>query len=102
MKQVIHDFYSGEETSTLDFQWDQTWKPTEGKDPFAALFRFCKGEPCGWSELTEAITDLMTVNGQKITSATLDAQLRGEWLYLAQIVEGIVANAVKQFQLNER
>ena len=96
MKQIIHDLYSGDEIETLEFGWDQTWKPTPDKDPFKVLSEWVTFHKGTWEGLCDALADLMVVNGQKINGATIGARLNGEWLYLDQIVEGVVANALRQ------
>ncbi len=99
MKQVIHDLYSGDEIETLDLQWDQDWKPTEGKKPMEALFRFAGKRTGNWNELCDAITDLMLVNGRKINGAIFGARLNGEWIYLSQIADGLVASMIRQWEM---
>lgn len=95
MTQVIHDFMSGDEVDSLEFTWDANWKPQEGKDPWQVLFDFTKGQR-NWDSACDAIADLMLVNGQKISGATLGARMNGEWIYLTQIVDGVLTNALRQ------
>ena len=100
MNQIITAIYSGEndENDTLDFQWDANWRPKHGPNPFKALSDFELTKKGNWDELCAALVELMTVNGQKMSAAELSTRLRGKWVYMVEIVEGVIASAMRQLK----
>lgn len=102
MKQIIHDFYSGEEVDSLDFEWDAKYIAPDDWKPLKVLSVFFSENKGDWDTLCRAVTDLTLINGEKMSPATFGARINGEWIYMWQIVEGLCLNAARAFEANRK